>query len=407
MQDFDRTVQLFWSEKSAIPTESCANAASPALEIKSACQRQVEQAIDRIPILAAWIFYRNCGEEERHAIGHCKQDRPGFDATTLSYLKSEAWLKSNLPRSVLLRFFPHQTSSAFSMDNPGNARNGIAGKEKVDRPNLSGVTYIYMLGEAETNDEYLLLWAERPLSASQEKSIEQQTQLLQDYLKSCRERFQQQQEIALLEQAVRRGGHQLRNPLALIGLYAENLCLALPEGSFQEQAKIIRETAKDLSSNLQHLLYCGQQANIRITTDDLRLILAETLEILSPKLTEKKVTLNYPDKSVYLGMDKWQMKQVFDTILSNAIEFTPEGGIVTCDWRVFSNEVLVEISDCGPGLSAQDLKEAFTPFYSRRPGGSGLGLAIAKKIILDHKGSIWAQNLPGRGAKFSFTLPRS
>ena len=73
---------------------------------------------------------------------------------------------------------------------------------------------------------------------------------------------------------------------------------------------------------------------------------------------------------------------------------------------VFRDEVLVKVSDQGPGLSEEDLKQAFTPFYTRRPGGTGLGLAIAKKIILDHKGSLWVQNLSSGGAQFSFSLPR-
>jgi signal transduction histidine kinase len=58
-------------------------------------------------------------------------------------------------------------------------------------------------------------------------------------------------------------------------------------------------------------------------------------------------------------------------------------------------------------MSQQDLENLFTPFYSKRPGGTGLGLAIAKKIILDHQGSLWAQNLPVGGAQFSMSLPRS
>jgi signal transduction histidine kinase len=400
MQDLNGTAHLLR------PGAKSAIAVPLALEIKSVCQRQVEQTLDQLPILAAWIFYRS-GQEERHSIGHCRPNRPGFDAITLSYLESEAWLDSELPRSVLLRLFYHQTSSAFSVSNGGNQRKrGIPEEVKDNWANWVGMAYIYILSQTETNDEYLLLWAARPLSWSQEKSIEQQAKILENYLISCQDRFRQQQEIELLEQAVRRGGHQLRNPLALIGLYAENLCLALPEGSFQDQAKIIRETAKDLGDNLESLLYCGKEAKIRVIVDDLRSILIESIKILQPKFDEKKLTMKYPDNSVNLAVDKWQIKQVFDTLLSNAIEFTPEGGTVTCDWRIFCNEVLVETRDQGIGLSAEDLKEAFTPFYSRRPGGLGLGLAIAKKVILDHKGSIWAQNLPGGGAQFSFTLPR-
>jgi signal transduction histidine kinase len=117
--------------------------------------------------------------------------------------------------------------------------------------------------------------------------------------------------------------------------------------------------------------------------------------------------VRYPDTPVPLMMDGWQMKQVLSNLLSNAVQFSPEGSTVTCHWRIFQQEVMVEVRDQGPGLSEEDIQQAFTPFYSRRPGGTGLGLAIAKKIILDHNGSLWVQNLPSGGAQFSFTLPRN
>jgi signal transduction histidine kinase len=192
----------------------------------------------------------------------------------------------------------------------------------------------------------------------------------------------------------------------LIGLYAENLYLGLPAGQFQEQAMIIRETVKELGTNLTNLLSCSQQAKLHVVPHELQEIVTETIKVLQPRLDEKQLDLRYPTNSVTLPVDRWQMKQVFENLLSNAIDFSPVGGIVTCDWRVFRNEVLVEIGDQGAGLSQEDLKEAFTPFYSRRPGGTGIGLTIAKKIILDHQGSIWVQNLTRGGAQFSFTLPR-
>jgi signal transduction histidine kinase len=222
-----------------------------------------------------------------------------------------------------------------------------------------------------------------------------------------RECSRQKAEIQLLEQVLRRAEHQLRNPLALISLYSENLCRGLQSGGLQEQATIIRETVDDLSANLTDLVYCGQQAKLRVAPYDLREILADSIQGLRPWLEEKQVDICYPDKPVIVAVDRWQMKQVFDNLLSNAIHFSPEGGVVTCNWQVFAMEVIVEVSDRGSGLSQEDLKQVFTPFYSKRPGGTGLGLAIAKKIIFDHKGSIWVENLSVGGAQFSFILPRN
>ncbi|MGH7999722.1 MAG: sensor histidine kinase, partial [Brasilonema sp.] len=125
-----------------------------------------------------------------------------------------------------------------------------------------------------------------------------------------------------------------------------------------------------------------------------------------PCIDRKQLKICIPDTSTSLAIDRLQMKQVFDNILSNAVHFSPDFGTITCSWQIFQSEVFIKISDEGPGLSQEDIKKIFTPFYSRRPGGTGLGLTIAKKIVLDHQGSLWAQSLPQGGAQFCLILPR-
>ncbi len=371
------------------------------LDLKSVCQRQLEQTIAQLPILSAWIVYRNRDDQKRQFVSHRPPNQPGFDSAILSYLESEVWLAEDLPVMRLTQLAcppPYPTKS----DERGKVAKRSIGK----RQNPTIFAYVYLLGKEEKTDEYLLLWTYEALSLFQQQSTQQQAQLLYNYLTVALECDRQREEIQLLEQVVRRGEHQLRNSLGLIGLYAENLYLGLPASQFQEQAMIIRETVKELGANLTNLLSCSQQAKLHVAPHELQEILTETVKVLQPRLDEKQLHLRYPTNSVTLAVDRWQMKQVFENLLSNAIDFSPVGGIVTCDWRGFRNEVLVEIGDQGAGLSQEDLKEAFTPFYSRRPGGTGIGLTIAKKIILDHQGSIWVQNLTRGGAQFSFTLPR-
>ena len=106
-----------------------------------------------------------------------------------------------------------------------------------------------------------------------------------------------------------------------------------------------------------------------------------------------------------LKVDRLQMQQVFDNLLSNAVHFSPLAGTITCSWQIFQNEVSIQVSDEGSGLSPEDLQKIFNPFYSRREGGTGLGLTIARKIVLSHQGSLWAQNVKSGGARFSLILP--
>jgi signal transduction histidine kinase len=347
-------------------------------DIRCVFQQQVEQFALALPIAAAWIVYNDPNQGKRQSVVHY-QPNPDCSYPGLSDLESQGWL---------LEFLP--TLSLREVTTVGNLK-----------------AFVCLLELNHSEPEYLLLWAIAPLSAQEKQWAEQQAQLLLNHLVICRECSRQQAEIQLLEQVVRRAEHQLRNPLAAIGVYAENLCLGSPAGTLQDQAILIRETVSELSTSLTDLLSCGQQAKLSLALHDLGAILVESIKGLQLWLEQKRLQILCSETPVMLPMDRWQMKQVFDNLLSNAVSFSPQEGIVTCNWTVFRNEVVVNVSDQGPGLSEEDLKQAFIPYYSRREGGTGLGLAIAKKIILDHKGSLWVQNLPGGGAQFSFTLPRS
>jgi signal transduction histidine kinase len=254
--------------------------------------------------------------------------------------------------------------------------------------------------------EYLLVCCDERLSDPQKSAIEQQAHVLNQSLLLQEEYSRQETKIQLLEQVVQRVEHQLRNPLSLISLHADLLHLQLPEGQLKQKVETIQETAKDLSLNLKNLLYCGSQAGLNIAPCDLRQLFQASVVQLQSAIADKQLEIHYSNSPAMLTVDGWQIRQVFDNLLSNAIHFSPPESTISCHWQVFHSEVLIEFSDQGIGLSATDLTQAFVPFYSQRPGGTGLGLAIAQKIILDHQGSLWVENLPQGGAQFSIVLPR-
>ena len=68
-------------------------------------------------------------------------------------------------------------------------------------------------------------------------------------------------------------------------------------------------------------------------------------------------------------------------------------------------QVIIEVRDSGPGISAEDLERIFSPFFTTKPQGTGLGLAIVRKVVDAHEGRIDAVSAPGRGATFRVTLP--
>lgn len=252
---------------------------------------------------------------------------------------------------------------------------------------------------------YLLIIADKILSPIVQQLIQQTALMLNESLEQSLEQSQQHQRIQFLEQVLQRVGHQLRQPLSLISLYANNLNHQLSATPLGEQATIIKETIQDLDRQLTELIVCSSDT-LRLTEHDLRELAIECFERFQPWIDEKHLRINYPKTSIRLMVDRLQMKQVFDNLISNAIHFSPLNGTIRLNWQVFHHEVLVTIADQGTGLSPEDLQRLFVPFYSRRPGGTGLGLAIAQKVVQDHRGNLWARNL-AKGAEFSISLPRS
>ncbi len=356
-----------------------ASKSSLSLDLQSFYQLQAEQLVAQYPIFWVRIVYHDPLVSTQQEVTDRAQTQPPFSQQTLTYLRSEVWL---------LDFPPAFTLNELSLDA------------------LTSSCYICPFGYRNQKPEYILVLAHEPLSPTLQQYVKQCAVLLSKYLDLHSACGCQQSEIQLLEQIVQGIGHQLRNPLALINLYAENLCLGLPTGPWQEQATIIRETIQYLDTNLTELIYCDQGPKLRVTLQDLRTLVAESIQGLQPWICQKQLQVFYPDTSTTLAIDRLQMKQVFDNLLSNAIHFSPHSGTITFNWQIFQGEVMIRISDQGPGLSQEDIQKIFTPFYFRRSGGTGLGLTIAKKIVLDHQGSIWAQNLLEGGAQFSLSLPR-
>jgi len=102
---------------------------------------------------------------------------------------------------------------------------------------------------------------------------------------------------------------------------------------------------------------------------------------------------------------------VFNNLITNAIEHTPEGSEIVVILDATGDSVAITVADSGPGIPAEEMATLFTPFVTakrkRRLGSKsmGLGLAISKKIVEAHGGAISAKNSPDGGALFTITLP--
>jgi signal transduction histidine kinase len=127
------------------------------------------------------------------------------------------------------------------------------------------------------------------------------------------------------------------------------------------------------------------------------------------------VTVNVPADLPQIQADGHQLTQLLTNLLINACEAMEGNGRVTIaarpsrldDGGAGQPAVLIEVSDSGPGMTAEVADRVFEPFYTTKAQGSGLGLAIVRKIVDAHDGRIDLQTAPGTGTVIRVTLPVS
>ncbi|MCR8658516.1 cell wall metabolism sensor histidine kinase WalK [Paenibacillus endoradicis] len=215
--------------------------------------------------------------------------------------------------------------------------------------------------------------------------------------------------------------HELRTPLTTIKSYAE----ALNDGALEERelserfvGVISNETERmiRLVSDLLHLSRLdSNQAPLRRQQTNIQEMLDEVADRFSFQLRQKRITATVKvGKGIRnLWLDRDQIDQVLDNLVSNAVKYTLDGGKITLAAMKSREHAYIDISvqDSGIGIPAKDLSKIFDRFYrvdkarSRNMGGTGLGLSIAREIVKQHGGKIALESELNVGSKVTFSLP--
>ncbi|MFD0590257.1 cell wall metabolism sensor histidine kinase WalK [Paenibacillus sp. GCM10027627] len=215
--------------------------------------------------------------------------------------------------------------------------------------------------------------------------------------------------------------HELRTPLTTIKSYAE----ALSDGALEERelserfvGVISNETERmiRLVTDLLHLSrFDSNQAPLRQRKTDIPEMLDEVADRFSFMMRQKSIKASvHVDRGLkHAWLDRDQIEQVLDNLISNAIKYTLDGGAIELAARKAGNDQFLEISvkDTGIGIPKKDLNRIFDRFYrvdkarSRNMGGTGLGLSIAREIVRAHGGAISLYSELNEGTTVTFTLP--
>ena len=210
--------------------------------------------------------------------------------------------------------------------------------------------------------------------------------------------------------------HDLRSPLTAILGYVDLLDRVGPINAQQHEFIIrVQNSVKNITALVNDLLDLGRiEAGFDSQKEVVPLegIIRYALETLGSQISDKKLNLhlNLPTDIPQMHGNPIRLRQMLDNLIGNAIKYTPEGGDITIDVEAQSDQIILRISDNGPGIPPADQPHIFEKFYraSNVPkgvGGSGLGLAIVKSIVDNHQGRIWVDSLLGQGSAFTVVLP--
>jgi C4-dicarboxylate-specific signal transduction histidine kinase len=210
--------------------------------------------------------------------------------------------------------------------------------------------------------------------------------------------------------------HEINQPLGAILTNAETAqtILKSPSPDIVGLNEIVVDILRDdrrASEVIRRLRSLLTKAPFELKSLDLNDVARETVEFLSPLAVARKVELTglITGKALPILGDRIQIQQVILNLVVNGIDAmkdTPtENRIISIRTSRVEKFAQLSVSDRGPGIPEDKLKEVFEPFFTSKSGGMGMGLSIARTIVEAHHGLIWAKNRDHGGASFQIRLP--
>ena len=212
--------------------------------------------------------------------------------------------------------------------------------------------------------------------------------------------------------------HELRTPLAQIRMFSETLLLGRVRSETEQMRslEIIDQEARRLTHLVENLLHFSrserQIARLSPTPTALAILVRQTAEAFSPLAAARGVILATElHDGLVAPVDADALRQMLLNLLDNAVKYGPEEQTITVGLRGCEGRARIWVDDQGPGIPTPDRERIWDRFWrlERDRGsavaGTGIGLSVVRELAGLHGGRAWAEDAPGRGARFVIELP--
>lgn len=249
-------------------------------------------------------------------------------------------------------------------------------------------------------------WSEIPAHGGSVEILDDETELA-----SLTERLHALDKVAALGTLAGGVAHEIRNPLNAVAGFARLLAKELETGSkAQRWASLIVQGADEANSIVSSLLCVARPGRLQTEAIDPQELLRQAIQAAhgdGSAASRWRIDVR-SSAPAYVG-DRIKLRQAVRNLVANALDAQPDGGVVLVEHFVESNDVVVRVSDAGPGIPDHIRGRVTDPFFTTRAEGTGLGLALASTIAQAHGGRIEISPCTSSlgGAELSLRLPFS
>ena len=258
----------------------------------------------------------------------------------------------------------------------------------------------------QTNDQLTNEIAKR---AETESRLEIVVQERSKELSDAQDKIIRSEKLAAIGTLASGVGHELRNPLGVIKASAYFLKMKLGDNLDEKIIKhiqILDIAVADSDKIITDLLDFARPGNTNLMELDINYVIENTTQSIK---VPKSVNISYAlaDNLPMINADPDQIKQIFNNLISNAIQAMPDGGKLAITSIKNGKHIDISVAGTGQGIKQDDLDKIFEPLFTTKSKGIGLGLSLVKTLLVRQGGSISASSKLAKGTTFTVKLPLS
>ncbi|MBU1420845.1 MAG: hypothetical protein KKI15_20400 [Proteobacteria bacterium] len=250
---------------------------------------------------------------------------------------------------------------------------------------------------------------DRMLSVTLYNSIAALIGVLKDREIIAHERLLKAESLVAMGKSLAGVAHDMKTPLVAIGGLARLLQKKFKnDDPDREKSDIIIRQTERLEKMMHNMLTFSKPLALQLSHGSLNEVVQTSLNIVAETAQKKEVTIESllsPDLPA-VAFDAMRMEQVIANLTLNAVQASPEREKVSIQTSMVDNNIVIDVADCGSGISLDHRAKVFDPFFTTKKEGTGLGLAIVRKIVEAHKGSLEISDNAPKGTIFRVMLPK-